>query len=342
MASKLIRRNATKIDPSHVWVRFGAHISQKKKQRDYVFIVEEWCAFLGADVGSEEGGLKILEASDLHAAAYRAWCFKKPGILPSSESVDGSKNLPARKGVKPPGLSNASVRKRLFILRHLYNHLIRAAMVQVNPFAFVEIPKEVFGQRRPTAMVDFELVPKIINLPDKGTEKGARDRAIVAVLLYVGARRSEVCNLKIEDLKRTPEGTPFLFLRERKGGRDDEHPIPDALLEELERYIEIRREQGADDSDPIFPSAWRGLGASKPIYDRTVARIFQRWCKRGGVDHWVGAHAARATAITRAAELTENQEEVRQFAGHSDGKVTQRYIKRRKALEQGIGRKISY
>jgi integrase/recombinase XerD len=40
----------------------------------------------------------------------------------------------------------------------------------------------------------------LLNAPPEDTLKGKRDRAILAVLLYHGQRRQELCRLRVKDL----------------------------------------------------------------------------------------------------------------------------------------------
>ena len=69
---------------NHLWLRVTAFLSSKAEnsKRTYLPILKEWCSFLGGEFGSEAAATKIIEATDLHAAAFIEWQKGQPGMKP--------------------------------------------------------------------------------------------------------------------------------------------------------------------------------------------------------------------------------------------------------------------
>jgi integrase/recombinase XerD len=348
-----------------VWIRLSAFLSLKSPltRTTYSGIIQEWCRFLGAQSGTDEAARKIVSATDLHAIAYRRFLEGQPGEAPRMIKK-ASKNNTARdveirsrrlngRGKKKTGLefslSNATIHKKFAALRRMYRMLIASDLgVRQNPFEVdrVPAPPKEAGRKRPTEMVNFELVSEIINLPDVNTAKGLRDRAILTLLFGGGLRRSEVLSLRIGDVRRTAEGTPFVYLRHTKAKRDASQGIPDWTAEALEKLIAHRRQNaGACDHDHLFVG-FTGQGGKKetntPLSETSLYLLFKGYCSRAGVEDYVTPHSARATAITKLLSDGLSHREVQEFSRHASVQMVEWYDKRRFDVEQSPARKLSF
>jgi integrase/recombinase XerD len=346
---------------NELWLRITAFLSLKSAntQRTYAAVISEWCNFLGAEAGSEKAAKLLVKASDMAAVAYRASLEKKEGQKPrymTSSSSQKSKIkaiqkqsfYKAKKDGMQSTLANATIRKKIAALRRIYRMLVTADLgVRINPFDTDRIPppSASSGQKRPTEMVDFKLVKKIISLPNEMTDKGLRDKALLAVLFGGGLRRSEAVNLRLNDVRISLHGTSFLNLRATKSKRDFDQALPRWSSDIVKKLVNNRRVQGAKDGDFLFIS-YRGKGGAIPTHiplsDSGVYKLFKFYCLKAGAGNFVTPHSARATAITKLLEDGLSHREVQEFSRHASVQMVEVYDKRRISVDESAAKDLKY
>lgn len=345
-----------------VWLRISAFLSLKSPATrvTYSGIISEWCRFLGSEPGSNASAAKIVAATDLHAIAYRKFLERQPGEQPrfQSSSVSRSRSREvvvehgAGRAKKKDGLdatqSNATIHKKFAALRRMYRMLIASNLgIAENPFEADKVPPppKDAGRKRPTQMIDFELVMEIVTLPDAESAKGRRDQAILALLFGAGLRRSEVVSLRLCDVRRTSAGTTFLYLRHTKAKRDAEQAVPDWAADAVWTLIKDRKEQKASDGDYLFVG-FTGKGGktptNNPMSDTGLYLLFKRYCTAAGAGAYVTPHSARATAITKLLSDGIPHREVQEFSRHASIQMVEWYDKRRFDVEQSPAKGLSY
>jgi integrase len=194
-------------------------------------------------------------------------------------------------------------------------------------------------------MVDFELVLEIVHAPDPAHAKGKRDRAVLATLFGGGLRRSEIVALRLGDVRKTSNGTTFLYLRYTKAKKDAEQALPEWAATLLAEYVSERRAEGADEADFLF-IGYTGRGgktpSSRPISDSGVYHLFRSYCLRVGAGQFVTPHSARATAITKLLTDGISHREVQAFSRHSSIQMVELYDKRRFDVEKSPAKGLTY
>jgi len=162
---------------------------------------------------------------------------------------------------------------------------------------------------------------KLIRTPDITTLKGLRDRAILAVMIGGGLRRSEVANLTFDHVKMRQARWVIVDLV-GKGRRVRTVPIPSwakAAIDEWTTTANIHEGR-------IFRSVNKGGNLSGPdITPQAVADVVKEYAEICGFDN-LAAHDLRRTyaklARKEGAELTQIQLSL----GHANVKTTQDYI----------------
>lgn len=318
-------------------------------------IIREWCLFMGVEPGSENGAKKLLQASDIHAIGYKNWLEKRPGERPRAErkqSAERGISAERRKAGKKVGLestqSNATIAKKFAALRRIYRMFIASGLgISENPFDADRVPPPAkdSGRKRPTEMIDFSLVKKIVSLPDSKTPKGLRDKALLACLFGGGLRRSEAAGIRIGDVRRSAAGTVFLYLRSTKAKRDAEQAIPAWAGRIVEALKGARRKEGASDGEFLFVS-YTGKGGAFPTHEPVSAsgiyKLFKHYCREAGVSAVVSPHSARATAITRLLDEGISHREVQEFSRHQSIQMVEAYDKRRIGVDKNPGKILDY
>lgn len=346
--------------PHELWLRLEAFLRMRAPTTALTYhgIVCEWCSFLGAAAGSAKAAELICQATDLHASAYRAWLEKAPGEVPRMlrKRQAAARGLQTRTEnvarAHKTGLeatqSNATIAKKFAALRRIYRMLqscnLRSGQ---NPFDrdVVPAPPKNSGRKRPTEMLEFALVRKVIEQADASTPKGLRDRALLACLFGGALRRSELVNLRLGDFRRTSRGTWFLYLRSTKAKRDARQALPEWAAIILQQLAQQRRESGAADADYFFVSyvGQAGKTASKrPISASGLYLLFKRYCRLAGAGEFLSPHSARATAITKLLSDGIPHRKVQEFSRHASIQMVEAYDKRRVEVDDSPGNDLDY
>lgn len=341
-----------------LWLRVSAFLSLRSPntQITYRGIITEWCAFLGAEAGTIKGAELMIAATDLHAIAYRSWLDGRPGELPrATRQTDAAERALAtgrvrseKKSGLEATLSNATIYKKFSVLRRVYRMLIGADLgVRLNPFDADRVPPPAkeSGRKRPTEMIDFPLVSRIVQQPESDKPKGLRDRAILSVMFGGALRRSEVAALRVGDVRRSQAGTLFLYLRSTKAKRDAQQALPSWAAEVVLAVLKQRVEEGAQAADYLFVS-YTGKGGLVPTRDGVSAsgvyKLFKLYCGRAGAGPFVTPHSARATAITKLLADGIPHRQVQEFSRHSSIQMVEAYDKRRIGVDENPGRELSF
>ena len=148
----------------------------------------------------------------------------------------------------------------LAALRHFFDALVTRHAVALNPFSSV--------RGRKHAVVDGktpELAPgqarALLGSMDLSHVVGLRDRGVLGVLTYTGARVGALARLRRGDLQEQ-ESQRVLRFRE-KGGKQREIPVRHDLDEWIDSYLEAARIDLSQKAAPLFLAADRwGLGLS--------------------------------------------------------------------------------
>ncbi|RME60940.1 MAG: hypothetical protein D6780_02555 [Candidatus Dadabacteria bacterium] len=345
-----------------IWQRVAAFLSTKapSTRETYIYIVKEWCEFLGINFGSSEGARGFLSASSLDALRFIRWLERRPGLKvrgwrskEEAKEVEESRLYPSqlkrtkvyvRDGLHPTQ-SNNTIGKKVTALRRIYRELVKAGLLSVNPFDSVPTPKRQSGMKRPTEMVSYGVIKEILDSVDISNSKGRRDKGILALLFGAGLRRSEIIKLRLEDFRVSEAGTPYLYLRATKAGKDAYQAIPEWAAKVLTTVIEDRLKQGASSEGFIFNSyrGRKGLTPTEhPISSSGIYKLFIRYCRLAGVEGRVSPHSARATAITRLLDQGFSHRDVLLFSRHSSVQMVELYDKRRSTVDENPAKELKY
>lgn len=356
-APSIIRRTGrARSSEQEVWLRLSAFLSMKapNTQITYKGILTEWCAFLGAQAGTEDGARLIASADELHAMAYKNWLEGRPGQRPRFSTSGGSGqelSTHRAKAQKKSGLestqSNATIAKKFAALRRMYRMLASCGLCTGNPFDSdrVPAPPKDSGRKRPTEMVSFNKVKSVIEAADESTPKGLRDKAILAALFGGALRRSEAASLRVGDVRRTSAGTIFLYLRSTKAKKDAQQALPKWASDIILRLVKARSKEGAAPGDFLFVS-YTGKGGLVPtraqVSTSGLYKLFKSYCRKAGAGPNVTPHSARATAITRLLDQGIPHREVQEFSRHSSIQMVELYDKRRMGVDQNPAKVLDY
>lgn len=292
--------------------------------------------------------LKSHETQRQYHQIFEGWESHLHGI-PWHKATELNAIRYAKAEEKEGEVSKATVGRKVRILSKFYAGLLARGLVTLNPFAAVvsDYAKYRTGDIRPTQLIPFEWVPKILTAPPEGTLEGLRDRCFFTLLFGGALRIGEVSKLIIADVLISRDGVA-VRLRGTKNGSNAEQHFADEFGAILRSYTEQRLREGGKLRDPLLVMYSRNFSwRNHHISTRELTRIWDRWTQHIGVPGSPSPHAARATAITRLIETLADQHrldyrEVRKFSRHSSVGMVEHYDKMRNDNAKKISTELSF
>jgi site-specific recombinase XerD len=246
-----------------------------------------------------------------------------------------------RQDLEARGLAPSTIRRKLAAVSSLFNALCEENAVLDNPVRGVRRPPVETQEGKTPALSDQQAY-RLLQIPPSDTLKGLRDRAILAILLYQGLRRAELCALSVGDYC---ERGGFKNLRIKgKGGKIRFLPLNPEVVARLEA-LQLAIGIGRDSKDPLFPRLHKGgkVGAGRLTPDGIYVSVVKFWAGKAGVlIEGFGPHSLRATAATNALSHESDIARVQEFLGHSNIQTTRMYDRRHQRPENSPAFAIRY
>jgi integrase/recombinase XerD len=233
------------------------------------------------------------------------------------------------------GRRPATVAQKLSVVRSFFSYLQAAGEVTLNPASAKLVPPPpVSAQQAGRALTPKE-VRHLLASPDKTKPEGARDYAMLLVMLRLSLRLSEVCSLRRSSI--TASQGRWILKCKVKGGREEVWPLPKDVKEAIDLRLDSKRRRSlhSDGHDaPLFQphSNYRTLVFDKALSTRHVQRIVAKWGKFSGVGK-VSPHDLRRTVVTELLNRGHSYREVQMVTKHRDPKTVMRYDHARENLE---------
>lgn len=182
-----------------------------------------------------------------------------------------------------------------------------------------------------------ESVGVLLRQPDTSTLKGRRDATVLCVLYDTAARVSELCNLRIEDIRF--EDPPNIRIT-GKGMKVRTVPILPETAKNLKSYlIETRRLKPECYHQPLFLNR-----DGEPFTRSGIRYILNKYVRMAhevdsSIPESLNPHRIRHTKAMHLYEAVDDLIDVRDFLGHADIKTTSIYArsslaKKKRAMEK--------
>jgi integrase/recombinase XerD len=242
--------------------------------------------------------------------------------------------------------SAATVAFKLSVVRSFFEYLKVTGAVLLNPTSTKlvsppELPSEPAGRALTVKDVHYLLAG-----PDREKPEGARDYALMVIMLRLSLRVSEVCSLRASSIKWS-HGRWTLRCKV-KGGREEVWPLPKDVKEAIDSYLRLDRKRrevvhsGGEHAYLFQPHTnYRTLDFDKPLSTRMVQKIVKRWADYSRLGD-LSPHDLRRTAITRALESGLTYRQVQMMSKHKDLKTVMRYDHSRENLDQNAVNFLGY
>jgi site-specific recombinase XerD len=161
----------------------------------------------------------------------------------------------------------------------------------------------------------------LLNAPDATTEKGLRDRAILAVLLGCGLRRSEVAALKMGHVQQR-DGRWCVVDLVGKHGRVRTVPTPTWVKVAIDAWT---CEAGIVDGHVFRPVHRGDQVRGEELSEKVVWQLLQGYAEAVGVKG-IAPHDLRRTCAKLCRAAGGELEQIQLLLGHASVQTTERYL----------------
>src|ERR1039457_6510048 len=162
---------------------------------------------------------------------------------------------------------------------------------------------------------------KLLNAPDVTTKKGLRDRAMLAILLGCGLRRSEVAGLTMKHIQQRDNRWGIVDLV-GKHGRVRTIPVPTWVKVAIDAWTAVTVLTEGHVLRPVGRGD-RVLG--ERITEKVVWQLLQPYAKAAGVPG-IAPHDLRRSCAKMCRAAGGELEQIQLLLGHASVQTTERYL----------------
>lgn len=171
-------------------------------------------------------------------------------------------------------------------------------------------------EKRTVVAMKIADVQSIIDIFDKSTELGCRNRLLTLIMIDTGARVGEVVEIKLEDIDLDSKTIKIMG----KGRKERLLNIHSQTKRDLSRYIRKFVNVRKEPSPYLFPNH-----DGKPITRQAAYKAINKAGKKAGVQG-AGPHVLRRTFASAYAASSHDPFALRIEMGHNDIRTTMRYV----------------
>lgn len=216
-------------------------------------------------------------------------------------------------------LSASTVARNISSIRSFHEFAVVENFAEANPAELIDLPKKT---KNLPEVLSADEVSSILDTPNRETDVGIRNAAILETLYATGMRVSELTELELDNLI-----FQIGFIRVvGKGNKERLVPVGEVAQMALEHYIEVVRPKYKSNTNPekaknkIFLSQ-RG----NPLSRMSIWNIVTNTAERAGIEKNVYPHIFRHSFATHLLEGGANLRAVQEMLGHSSIITTEIY-----------------
>lgn len=255
---------------------------------------------------------------------------------PHQSEVTREHVIAYREQLRAGGRRDRTIAQRLAALRSYFEYLMAEGALERNPASTMLVSPPKISRVPSGRALSKKQALNLLAGPDRREPDGARDYAMLMVMLRLSLRVSEVCALRVSSIRA---GTPgWMLTVQVKGGREERWPLPVDVKAALDHYlmldVERRRALGTHGAD-----AWlfqphknhRTLEYNKPLSQRQVQKLVAKWAEYGDLGK-LTPHDLRRTCLTEMLK-TYPAHKVQMVSKHRDLNTLMGYDHDRENLE---------
>ncbi len=253
---------------------------------------------------------------------FFAWCREQP--RPSfSKALVGA----YRSWLLEQGLAPATINLRLSPVRKLAREMADNGLLAPELAAAIERVAGVKQQGiRAGNWLSREQASELLNAPDPLTLKGKRDRAMLALLLGCGLRRTELLSLEVDHIEQR-EGRWVIPDLVGKGNRRRTVPVPAAVKIRVEEWVLAAELDRSKPGGKLFrPISKAGKLTGDSMQDeKGIWHIVVQYARQTSLGK-LAPHDLRRTCAKLCRKAGGDLEQIQMLLGHASIQTTERYL----------------
>lgn len=216
---------------------------------------------------------------------------------------------------KNRGLAPSTLSRHLAAVRSFYNFLLQERVMQKNPAAETESPRNEKKLPKVLSLKDVEL---LLEQPETKETIGMRDKAMLELLYASGVRVSELVFLNLDSINLK---TGFLKCV-GKGNKERMIPLGSMALRCVHEYLQAGRPKLLKDRDEkaLFLNQH-----GKRLTRQGFWKILKKYALKANFNKNITPHTLRHSFATHLLENGADLRSVQEMLGHADISTTQIY-----------------
>jgi integrase/recombinase XerD len=201
-----------------------------------------------------------------------------------------------------PGKMSFSFQNQMISsVKKFYSHIYR---VEMDP-GRIERPR---GWRRLPNVLSKDEIKQML-----GSITNDKHRLMLSIIYACGLRRSELLNLKPDDIERS---RGLLRIRMAKGYKDRIVPISTRTIEMIDDYIQRYK--------PVN-YLFEGQNAGEQYSASSLEKVLKRACQKAGMKSEISLHWLRHSYATHLLETGTDLRYIQELLGHNSSRTTEIY-----------------
>lgn len=252
-----------------------------------------------------------------------------------------------RTSMEKRNLAPHTISTKLATLSALFAYFCDYGIINRNPATTKMVPRPEQPLQSPKGRaLSVKEVRYLLYVINRDNPIDLRDSAIIYAILRLSLRVSEICHLKVSDIKR--EGKHWVIDYRSKGGRKERQPLPKDVKQVIDDYLEAdrinRRDTKTDGQNTYIFQAdvmRRNFGASQPLTTRHIWHIVKTRGRQAGIGK-LAPHDLRRTAITKAFQQNTPVTAILNMSKHKSVETLMIYNKGLDNLENNAVHSLDY
>jgi integrase/recombinase XerC len=213
------------------------------------------------------------------------------------------------------GISNSSVNRKIASLKSFYKFLLKTKQIEASPLLKHKSLKTPKKLQIPFSEKELDAVLNLLKYP-AGFE-GARDKLIIDLFYTTGIRRTELINLKMQNISLAGETIKVL------GKRNKERilPILPIISKQINLYLTERSQLEVIKDDDCFFLLLKGVKMNDSFVYRLINYYFSNVSEKVKKSPHILRHTFATHMLNNGADLNS----VKELLGHSSLASTQIY-----------------
>ena len=212
-------------------------------------------------------------------------------------------------------ISERTINRKLSALKSYYKYLLKIGEIERSPAVGIKTLKQY-----PKVQVPFseDEMMQLFNQEEIFPEGflGIRDRLILELFYQTGMRRSELIQLKSDDVDIVQKQIKVLGKRKKERFI----PLSDSLLTKIQEYLTIRDGQFSKEESFLFLTE-----KGKAFYDKLVYNLVNSYLSSISTKQKKSPHMLRHSFATHLLNRGADLNTVKELLGHSNLAATQVY-----------------